>query len=123
MRLFRCRGQYDLVLVALGYVHKVDHFLYRYGTVGVDREGGIVGVPEQELQGRLHVGEGYGLGVSVDMVGECPKLRVVLDGYAYGGTRKNISSRNTMSVMEDIENAGSTLVLRLMAIVKGLCQW
>ena len=34
-----------------------------------------------------------------------------------------ISSRNTMSVMEDIENAGSTLVLRLMAIVKCLCQW
>ena len=105
MRLFRCRSQYDLVLVALGYVHKVDHFLYRYCTVGVDRESGIVGVPEQELQGRLHVGEGYGLGVSVDV------------------TRKNISSRNTMSVMEDIENAGSTLVLRLMAIVKGLCQW
>lgn len=38
-------------------------------------------------------------------------------------TRKNISSRNTMSVMEDIENAGSTLVLRLMAIVKCLCLW
>ena len=35
----------------------------------------------------------------------------------------DISSRNTMSVMEDIENAGSTLVLRLMAIVKCLCQW
>ena len=36
-------------------------------------------------------------------------------------TKKNISSRNTMSVMDDIENAGSTLVLRLMAIVKCLC--
>ena len=33
-------------------------------------------------------------------------------------TRKNISSRNTMSVIEDIENAGSALVLLLMAIVR-----
>lgn len=70
--LFRCRGQYDLVLVALGYVHKVDHFLYRYGTVGVDREGGVVGVPQQELEGRFYVCEGYCLGISVDVVGVGP---------------------------------------------------
>ena len=71
------------------------------------------------------------------MVGVGSELWVVLDGYADGGlggdlvgalgqqepegVGVDISSRNTMSVMEDIENAGSTLVLRLMAIVKCLC--
>ena len=83
--LFRCRGQYDLVLIALGNVHEVYYFFYRHCTVGVDREGGVVGVPQQELEGRFYVCEGYGLGISVDVVGVGPELGVVLDGYADGG--------------------------------------
>ena len=83
--LFRCRSQYDLVLIALGNVHEVYYFFYRYRTVGVDREGGVVGVPQQELEGRFYVCEGYGLGISVDVVGVGPELGVVLDGYADGG--------------------------------------
>ena len=66
--LFRCRGQYDLVLIAFGNVHEVYYFFYRHCTVSVDREGGVVGVPQQELEGRFYVCEGYGLGISVDVM-------------------------------------------------------
>ena len=83
--LFRCRSQYDLVLIALGNVHEVDDFFYRHCTVSVDREGGVVGIPQQELEGRFYICEGYGLGISVDVVGVGSELWVVLDGYADGG--------------------------------------
>ena len=91
--LFRCRSQYDLVLIALGNVHEVYYFFYRYRTVGVDREGGVVGVPQQELEGRFYVCEGYCLGISVDVVGVGPELGVVLDGYADGGLGGDLVGR------------------------------
>ena len=88
--LFRCGGQNHFELVAFCDVHQIDYFLDGYGAVGVYRESGVIGVPQQELEGRLDVGERHGLRISVDVVGACSLLRIMLYGHTDGGLGRDL---------------------------------
>ena len=128
-------------MVSLRYVHHFHYLFDRHALVGVDGEGRVLFRGQFLYELVFHRVEGYGSLLSVNVVGvdvfstvlydtvafalTCPVLLGSRSFSALGltsveVTRKNISSRNTMSVIEDIDIFGSAFVFLLKAIITRL---